>query len=328
MKMRQRTKKGSLAALAFIGLMPLLVAIGAFAVDFMHYNSTRAELQKACDAAALAGALEVWQYDKPTAGAGAANCEAAARAVAAMNPVDGRVVQDGADSDPWGHTTTVTVQFPQSTTITTWKNCLVSARMHIRGLFSKIIQNWTQQVDVSALAGPAGASDTAVGLFPLAIEIGQNDMNGKKLTDYVQDEEMMMNWSTNLYWTAFTSHNESDVRAMEEYWMDPSNGTQPPGVKLGQALDTTNGTQAKSIQMLPNFIGKVIALPIVDGGVLKGYMALLVTGAEATGNPKYIKGKLTRTVIRGQGEPPVYDASWKTWLTTNQNFSVRLLSLW
>lgn len=60
--MKIRSQRGGLVTLVLIGMIPLLIAFGAFAVDMKHHQTAQQQLQKATDAAALAGAEMLW-YD-------------------------------------------------------------------------------------------------------------------------------------------------------------------------------------------------------------------------------------------------------------------------
>lgn len=55
-----RSQRGGFTTLAFVGLIPLLIALAAFGIEFKHQQTAQQQLQKATDAAALAGAEMLW----------------------------------------------------------------------------------------------------------------------------------------------------------------------------------------------------------------------------------------------------------------------------
>jgi hypothetical protein len=104
---KMRGQKGSLAGLIMVLLVPCAIAIGAMAVDMMKVNAVHSELQKACDAGALAGTLLMYQYQSPPS-AGYSNILNAATNGTSVNLADGRWV---ANSSPYT-TVVVTIYGP------------------------------------------------------------------------------------------------------------------------------------------------------------------------------------------------------------------------
>jgi Flp pilus assembly protein TadG len=153
-----RNQRGSLGTLLLALIIPILFGIGAFGLDMAHYSAVKGELQKAVDAAALAGAASL--VEEPD------QCENHALSVAEMNTADGRPVSNLSDS------TTVTVEvMPCSDTEVGYVT--VTANMAIRHMFAPIFGREWDIVTTSSRAGTYGtltqiAADHA---FPLAVSI-------------------------------------------------------------------------------------------------------------------------------------------------------------
>jgi Flp pilus assembly protein TadG len=93
---RQAVRRGSALILTAIALIPLLAMV-AFAVDWGRICVTKAELQRAADAAAMAGAWELLEAKSPTSGLTPIAAEAEARNAAveysALNNALGKTLQ-------------------------------------------------------------------------------------------------------------------------------------------------------------------------------------------------------------------------------------------
>ena len=153
-----RSQRGSLGTLILAVIIPISFGIGAFALDMAHYSAVKGELQKAVDAAALAGAASL--VEEPD------QCENHALIVAEMNNADGKAVSNLSDS------TTVTVEVLPCTD-TSVGYVTVTASMAIRHMFAPIFGRATDTITTSSRAGTYGtltqiAADHA---FPLAVSI-------------------------------------------------------------------------------------------------------------------------------------------------------------
>src|SRR5438270_446510 len=88
---RNRRQGGSLSSVLMVVAVPLAVGIGAFAVDMMKINSVHSELQKACDAGALAGTLQMYQFSPPPSSS-FDRIVASATSATSLNLADGKPV--------------------------------------------------------------------------------------------------------------------------------------------------------------------------------------------------------------------------------------------
>ena len=153
-----RNQRRSLGTLLLAVIIPISFGIGALALDMAHYSAVKGELQKAVDAAALAGAASL--VEEPE------KCEDHALVVAEMNSADGRAVSNLSDS------TTVTVEVMPCTD-TDVGYVKVTANMAIRFMFAPIFGRESDLITTTSRAGTYGtltqiAADHA---FPLAVSI-------------------------------------------------------------------------------------------------------------------------------------------------------------
>jgi Flp pilus assembly protein TadG len=328
--MKVRNSKGSMAILAFIGLMPLLAAIGAFGVDMMHVNSTQGELQKACDAGALAGANQLWQYDTDN---GASALQTAAT-VTALNPADGKLVADG---DPQ---ITVNTSIAQAPVNGIGGRVRVDADMQIRGIFSHIFGVNFQRVAATSQAGPLGAVTTAFtgSLFPLAVSLTVAAPDGTFLKDKNLGDSWTLRWDTqNAYFCGLddvpSASNANNVRDLMDAFRNPTANNGHPAISVGDNVDVTAGTQATNIQKIADdFNGKTLVLPLIEasgntnGNVrLVGWVGFKVTNVVVNGNNSTITGTIANSMIYGTGGPPPADPTYQTFISKYQISPARLL---
>ncbi len=324
-----RSNSGAFATLAFIGLLPIMAAIGAFAVDSMHINATRGELQKACDAGALAGAGKLYRYLEPASAGfpgGPVYCEDTARAITKLNSSDGCPVDDALDN------VDVVVTFPVVPVANSLKGeCKVEATITIKSIFANIIGNAYQTVSTSATAGVDRPSNTALagGLFPLLISLSTPGPGpSAALGTLTVGQTINADWNTNLAWTAFTSHSASDVADMMANYRKPGSGQHSPPVTANQTMiDVSNGTQAGNIATLgASYVGKVVTMPVIDEDVqgshdrlVIGFVAMRIDSVVTSGGNKSIVGTVVKADLYGTGPAPVYTAgsAAETFFTTN-----------
>lgn len=153
-----RNRRGSLGALMIAFLVPVFFGIGAFALDLAHLSTVRAELQKATDAAALAGAADLLVDPEL--------CDRHALNVAAANWADGHAVSNEIDGTEV-YVETVPCSDTQTGSVT------VTASTRLNNLFAKIFHRDSEIATARSVAGAAGAvssvsSNTA---FPLAVSM-------------------------------------------------------------------------------------------------------------------------------------------------------------
>jgi hypothetical protein len=207
--MKMRNQRGGLVTLVLIGMIPLLIAFGAFAVDMKHQQTAQQQLQKATDAAALAGAEMLWYDGTYNMGSNAYTADSnypivkqKAMQVAQLNIADGRSVSINTP----GVTINVTVTDPQlpvvpppllspislqaqnlpvlpinlinnvlgqftATSPGTPGRVQVQATMPVRNILGSIIGRPTDTVTATSIAGASGTlySANAGQLFPLVV---------------------------------------------------------------------------------------------------------------------------------------------------------------
>jgi hypothetical protein len=203
----RRSNQGSLAALAFVALIPLVAAIGGFAVDCMHVNDGKGELQRATDAAALGGALDLVNY----AGTGAvtaqttsnSNCEPVnvALQVASMNAADG--AQGVYTSAPINRTVRATIWNSANGiggTIDTNNNrpdrCTVDATIQINSIFAKMFGNFSQTINTHSVAGQANKVNTLLTYFPILVSTSLGDAYGDAPLGVTPVKGQLINFNT------------------------------------------------------------------------------------------------------------------------------------
>ncbi len=313
-----------MAALALVGMIPLMIAIGAFAVDIMHINAVQSELQKACDAGALAGAQDLWEYSTLPG-----NPPARALTVTGLNLADGQFVSSLSPN------TTVTATVTTVPTNSTGGEVQVVASMGVDNIFAKIIGQPVVTVTCQAKAGQSGkVKRAAVGeTFPIAISVDAVGVDGSQLWQHVQGDTITMEWHTNVCWTAFTSHNASAVGNCISDYKHPETGTVP-SVTVGTAVDCTNGVQASNLASMSSMIGKVINLPVITGTSFNannnvvGFVSLKVTGVTGSGAGTQVTGTLVNSMINGESgyTASTGTGSWDSFLNTNESALVKLLN--
>lgn len=310
---RGRSQRGSLAALGFIGMVPLLIAIGAFAIDFMHVNATKGELQRSCDAASLAGAARLFNYDSDAPKGNSAT--QAALAILRTNFCDGRLLDD---ADP---EITTNVSFPVIPVNGVGGQCQVDAQIQIHGLFSKIFGSFTQTVTASATAGADGKVNTAFAgqLFPIAVALNVADPSGKKLSDVALGQTFTIQFSPDgsdtAGWTTLNvGGGAGQIRNQIQNYRDPSK-TGGKAIKVTDTIDLKNGEIASAIGDVSGQIGKTVVLPVVDANKFNkdapvaGFIGAQVVSVNSTGSPKQIVIKISKAELNGTLDPsaPLYD---------------------
>lgn len=199
MKTTIRQSNGSIVALAFVALVPLILAIGGFSVDCMHFNDQRGAMQRATDAGALAGAIDIpsWKGNLSqsgttnsgtnyTTGKIGTNEEPVDMALAAtgLNVVDGnRPVTNGSTINVFAELLQqYTPNMTQSGNGHPPIACHVHAQMQIRSLFAGMFGNWTQTVSTDSVAGPGPQITTLYRYLPMLLSAPQGDQNGSMLS--------------------------------------------------------------------------------------------------------------------------------------------------
>jgi hypothetical protein len=301
-----KRNRGSVAALAFVALVPLIGCIGGFAVDCMHFADQKGALQRATDAAALAGALSLykWKWGKTNSNSvtGAGNADGVNRAleVAAASGVD----SDGLYQLPPTRTVLATLQYqgnPGAVSSTQRPDqCQVDGMVVVKSLLFSLMHNnfGGQSTTTHSVAGSGVVIDTLVTYFPMVVGKSKTDSYGDPALDSVPiggtfkfNTRKVAGIEGNAAWTMGGSgHGESDFDAVAQ---DLLNGNPPSQaedtITTGQNAFAKKGTQDSLIQdvalAMNGHIGDIIVVPVTDDTGLAnnvnivGFVALQIQSA-------------------------------------------------
>lgn len=270
-KIIKRSRRGQMG-LFFILLTALVgISFGALAMDFAHMSTVRTELHNATDAAALAGAQDLWRNPD--------QCAANAYAVAALNRADGQPV---ADSTP-GCDVNVTVTLP---TNDTHGQVQVDASMQVTHWFAPFASHWTDTVQVSSVAGTVGklVRLNAGQALPIALSLDQTPVDhkgkplgmplnqlkpGDSITLYIGSQDMK-----NAAFTSLTagSANSSTINTMidEVLGFDTKKQIDIPSVAVGDMINLNNGVMGmKDLGKEPTYSALLnepfFVVPVIGG---------------------------------------------------------------
>lgn len=291
-----RSQNGSLAALAFVGMVPLLIAIGAFAVDTQNFQSSRAELQRACDAGALAGANLLYKYGtSPTTAQ--ADIITRATTVTGLNESSGRSVANDTDSKTLTNVT-VDVQPPAAGApkalppVPAFGGTVrVSATMRVASLFAPIIKFGFQDVRAQGTAGPSGQANTALSraLWPSVISLTNPDplkvsLEKLEIGDTIQFEYQNPDGSS-AAWTALEKYpggntNVNDIRdRMDQYRNPKASGIGHQPIKVGDEISVSNGNMETLYDKVKtDFSDKEVIVPVTESQLGPGDTKAKVIG--------------------------------------------------
>ncbi len=294
-----------------IAAVPMLVGIGALGVDLLHMEAVRSELQKACDAGALAGALVLLQNP--------AEVEESARTIAGLNIADGRAVSSYSDQ------TTVSVDVT-APSLNDPGRVKVTASMVTGNSFGRIVGRPTELVVTSATAGPRGLARTvpAGQLFPLAASwdaVPENDvaLKDRKLGDivklYVNSQQVKNAAFTGFDSTADAGYISSAIDAYLKL-SDPDPSQQRSAVIAGESkVNLNNGVAGQKRLAYPGHKAallerKILYLPVILGtppinqdATVIGFITIEVLDVEingAGGIVQTITGRLVKGLRGGR----------------------------
>lgn len=302
MKRRQYSrKKGSVAALGFVAVVPLVAALTAFGVDCMHVNDASGELQRATDAAALAGSEDLGNYVGNKAltaqSVSSANEEPVnfALSTASLNAVDGPLGlwQGGQRS------VSATIRYDSTLAgpVNRPNRCDVTGTIQIKSVFAQVFGNFSQTVTTNSSAGLTSLN-TLYSFAPLLVSEKDPDPSGRRLKDLAIDSiytvGIKSNDSSNSVW--ILNSNQDDIDAIMHI-ADPENnpGNNVPAYSIGDVIKSDNG-QKSAGQYFDKLVGKDVPFLVtndsVDGDYLAkgqpvhtvvGFMVLHVTGYDNKG---------------------------------------------
>jgi Flp pilus assembly protein TadG len=323
MLLKKRSETGAMYALCAVAFLLMVIAICAIAVDMSHFMVVKNELQKTTDAAALAGAQDL--FKRPAA------VEKSARAVAAMNTADGKVVSEktrGADVD--------VAILPEDGNH--MRRVAVTAKMPIQHMFAGLFGRHFDDVVARSVAGGSGLLTEMPGriLFPLAVSIdaapgtyhgslaAPNSFVAKPINQAKIGDGIVLYLNSQQYKNAaFTSFTEAPAsgsyvqNAIEKaLGLDFRKDVNFPEVKVGDYIYLNNGIDGeRKLAQDPAFSALLaqdaLYLPVIAGDPpynqsrqCLGFIAVKVTGVQnnpTAGVVEQINCILVRGLAPGQG---------------------------
>ncbi len=321
-----KSQKGAVSVLVALTL-PVLLGVGALAVDLAYLHVVRNELQNDADAAALAGARKL--YSQGASALDWSGAEETASKAIALNRAAGHDLADGVVKAGYWDTSQTTKGL-QVLPMTPGANDVPAVQVSLSKsdgqndgpvdtFFARIWGVFSKPVRVTAVAGVS--SPGSVGLyFPLAISkcMYQNfwDMStqppGPKLDPATQQPhvfEILAEKSSDPcakgQWTPlnFTGKGASLIDAIlerDETLFDPP----PPMLSVGDSVIMQSGVRASIYKAVKNCIGAttnpcdLVVVPVVDlveGGTqapIQGFACLNILEAEGKSS-FYIKVQMS-----------------------------------
>jgi hypothetical protein len=307
---RKRIKRnqGSVAALAFVALVPLVGCIGGFAVDCMHVNDEKGACQRATDAAAIGGGLDLpnWKDGKANSNwqISAGNCLPvnSGLKIASMNAVDGDGLAQ-ATSAPAPREITVSVRKGDGTTLDRTNppnQCVVDAKVRVSSLLFSLMHNnfGGQTINTHSVAGSGPPANTLLTYFPLLLSYLEADSYGDPPLGATPAIGSTLTFNTrggNAAWTAGGSgHGASDFQTIVDGILTNGTGSLPEdAVSSGATTFIKQGTmdslEAATAALINAHLGETIVMPVTaqtdlydlaDKNVLvKGFIAIKLTSA-------------------------------------------------
>lgn len=312
-----RTNHGVMGSMLFLSLILIGALLGCLATDFAHMNTVKEELQNAVDAAALAGAQDLWT--KPN------DAAQNAKVILERNSADGKRVvkgQHGIDT-----TINVTAPMPPATP----GRVEVMASIPVRNMFGCLLGRYNDFVTARGVAGTNGKLKTAFAnqIFPLAVnpymvppkEIGGQSIASMKQGDTIRLYINSQQWK-NSAWTS-VKHKPASAKYID----DAIEGllglkTLPPGyiasVAVGDSIEMNNGvisekslTKGEERAVLLNPDSPPITFPLVnkeppfngDAEVI-GFISIKPTNVivgDKGGMVESIVGTIEYTQVKGEG---------------------------
>lgn len=162
---KTRREKGIMGSMMLISLILIMVSLLSLSIDYSHLVAVRAQLRNAADAAALAGAQQLWTNPD--------SCGSYAYNVCQQNLADGLYLTNE-NSVVTVNTQTVPPSGANLGTVT------VTINMLLKDLVSPIFGRFTDHVQVIAVAGAAGDVKQTYEniLFPIAVSKDQTPGTG------------------------------------------------------------------------------------------------------------------------------------------------------
>lgn len=290
-------RRGQMSLLFILVTLIVGVSFSALALDFAHMSAVRTTLHNATDAAALAGAQDLWKNPE--------DCATNAYAVAALNKADGKAVSN----DSEGCNVNVIVTPP---TNTAHGQVEVDATLEVEHWFAPFAGHWTDTIQVGSVAGTAGKLirlNAGQG-FPLAISIDQAPTDNKGNVLGMPLNQMKPGDSIKLYigsqsmknaaWTSLTagSANASTINTMldEGLGLQTKKQIDIPSVAVGDMINLNNGVMGmKDLCKEPTYSALLnepfFIVPVVAGApaynqqaAVVGFTGLKITNVDSKSN--------------------------------------------
>lgn len=323
-KSSRRNEHGTLAAVLMSSVVLAGVLIGSVAVDPYHMQAVRSQLQAATDAAALAGAQDL--FSNPN------SAESDALTLAAANKADGRSVSNSSA----GTTVTVAVTQPGAGSE---GEVQVTASMQVSHLFAPV---FGRRSDVVTVSSTAGRSSTLQRVFagqatlPLAPSWTAPSDDGQSLSQKKAGDQISFtvdsNNFTNAGWSSMTpgSPDANLVNGMISYVAqanvhgnsgNSNSWTPTPAVWVGENIGMMNGNLGINLSQPNNqagqaLIGETVTLAVTDGtpplnqtSTVLGFIGFTIDsitfskGNKNNGQVLKIRGTLTQTLALGTDMP-------------------------
>lgn len=306
-----RNENGTLAGLIVASAVVINVCLCAIGVDTSHYLATKDELQNACDAGALAGAMDLMNN--------IGSAESDARTVAAKNFADATEVDDRVERVK----VEVTVTPPED-----GKGGFVHVhgQVTVRNIFAHMIGRHFDTIVTDSVAGTTGKLIRANSgqVFPIAVSLdaGSADEDGTKQQPLYTKRpgdffKLYFNTSEkNAAFTSFTDVEKSTpwlTDAMREAAGVPTKKDRHvPGVGVGDEIFFNNGSGpyhelardplygaiANRVLIFPVVLGEA---PFNHGRKVVSFVAMRPTTVQksSNGEPKSLGGILVNAQPRG-----------------------------
>lgn len=323
-----RSPSGSMPALAMIGMVPVMMAIGAFAIDMMHLNIVKGELVKACDAGSLAGAKEFYQWN---GGAGQPIVLTRAETVTSLNWADARQV---------ANTTANTTVTPTIVTAPTSPNgaggvVRVEASMVTGNLWAQVFAQAQQTLNASSDASCTGIGTmNSGGTYPIAVKVDAAGPDGTALnTHTIGDAFQLGGWNgPNAAWCGWGAYasNPPGAGALQgDYGV--GNITDVPTAKdistPGTVLDVASGVQASLFGDVSSRTGQVLVMPVITttSNEVISFMCFRVNSVTGSGAGTVVNVTLVAGPASGTGSHQPNAGANNAWISNNEPTRVRLV---
>lgn len=318
--MSQNRDSGQCSSTLMLLLIFVSILVGSFTVDTVHLLLVREQLQRATDAAAIAGAETL--FTKPD------QADSAARNMLSLHIVDGAKVCDAGDRSIQIYT-----EVPQEGGFGTVE---VKASILVHHLSKFLLFLHPTEVTVRSVAGGEGVLSTlhADQAFPIAVSISctpevkgikQPPLNARK----VGDEVSLLFGATGAKNAAFTglhqlaSKDEIRMRIRKVLGLHHDPNYHVDAVTVGDTINLINGTLGRDL-LTNNQIETAllehtgIVVPLIDDDPsynqqarVVGFMGLKVLGISWRNDPdstsgatQEIRGRIVPVLARGESPAP------------------------